>query len=131
LRRRLSALVLSAAASTLAGNGCAGPRSAPAPAAAPAAGIDSPVPGTIGAAVRADAKRVVVSDVGEPARSAGLLAGDVVVAYNGVQITDVLQFERLVLESDPGSRASVQVLRNGALRVIEVPVQQIRTGTRA
>src|SRR5689334_10288775 len=85
---------------------CAGPAPAPAGAPAPrAVTLDSPVPATIGAAVRADAKRVVVSDVGEPARSAGLQAGDVVIAYNGVHITDVLQFERLVLESDPGSRA--------------------------
>jgi len=130
VRRRIR--LVAAGALVLVGIGCAGPPSGPAPAPADAvSGPGSPLPGMIGVAVRADGHRVVVSEVGEPARSAGIEVGDVVVALNGVQITGKLKFERLVLDSPPGSRASLQVLRNGVLRVIEVPVTQVRTGNRA
>jgi S1-C subfamily serine protease len=74
---------------------------------------------------------LAVSAVGEPAKSAGLQVGDVVIAYDGVKVTGVRQLERLVLYSNPGSRASVQVLRDGVPRVIDVPVRQIGTGNRA
>jgi S1-C subfamily serine protease len=127
----VSALLASAAISLLVAIGCAGPRQGPAAAAAPAATFESPLSGMIGAAVRRDAQRVVVSQVGEPAKSAGLEVGDVVVAYNGTPITAVEQFEKLVLGSDPGSRVSVQVMRDGQLRVIDIDVRQIGTASRA
>lgn len=103
---------------------CAGPAIAP-----PGMELESPVPASIGVAVRADGKRVVVSEVSESARNAGVEVGDAVIAYNGAAVSDVRQFERLVLETAPGSRASLQVLRDGALRVIDVPVHQIQTAS--
>ena len=68
------------------------------------------VSGTIGVAVRSSPDGVVVSAVGEgsPAR----------------------QLERRVLDSLPGSVVRVEVSRGGAVRTLDVPVEQVRTAIR-
>ena len=98
----------------------------------PAAGETSVVPGTIGVAVQRSAEGVVVSAVGtgSPAARAGLKVGDRVVRYNGEDVNDVREFERLVLESEPGSVARVEVVRGGAARTLDVRVEQVRTANR-
>jgi S1-C subfamily serine protease len=92
-----------------------------------ASDADSPIPGCIGAAVRAEGAHVVVSALGPAATAAGLRLGDVVISYNGKKIADVREFERLVLDSPPGSAATVEVLRQGQPLVIDVPVNEIPT----
>ena len=83
---------------------------------------DSVVPGTIGLAVREHESRVVVAAVGQgsPAR-----VGDVVLRYNGEAIGSTRQFYRLVADSAPGSMARLEVLRDGAPRTLEMPVEQL------
>jgi serine protease Do len=94
----------------------------------------SVVPGTIGVAVqRAGEGMVVVTAVGKgsPAERAGLRVGDRVLRYNGEAVGEVRQFERLVLESVPGTLAHIEISRGGAARELDVPVEQVRTATRA
>ena len=92
---------------------------------------DSPVPGCIGAAARAGGGHVVISAVGPAAQAAGLRAGDVVVSYNGAAIGDVREFERLVLDTSPGSLATLQVVREGRPLVIDIRVTEVPTEDRA
>lgn len=101
------------------------------PVAAPlAAETDSPIPGCIGAAVGTDGGHVVLSAVGPAGQAAGLRQGDVVLSYNGQHIANVRELERRVLDSPPGSAASVEILREGRplvidLRVTEVPTEEL------
>lgn len=85
---------------------------------------ESVVPGAIGVAVREQGKEVLVTAVsnGNPLR-----VGDVVLRYNGAAVTSARQFYRLVVDSRPGSRARVEVRRDGGARVIEVPVVELDT----
>jgi serine protease Do len=114
--------LLAAAVAAAALSGCAS---------APAADHDTPIPASIGAAVRADAGRVVVVALSPRARAAGLRTGDVIVGYNGSAVQDARQFARLVIDSRPGSVASVEVLREGARLVIPVVVREIDTAPSA
>lgn len=91
----------------------------------------SVVPGTIGVVVERAGDVVVVSAVGRAAQRAGIRVGDRVVRYNGEPISDVRQFERLVLDSVPGHFAHIDVLRDGTMHSVELPVVQIRTADSA
>jgi S1-C subfamily serine protease len=117
----------SAVAAALIALGCAaGPA-----AVAPAGEADSPIPGCIGAAVSANGAQVVISAVGPAGQAAGLRQGDVVVRYNGARIADVREFERLVLDSPPGSAATLEVVREGRPLMIDIRVTEVLTEDRA
>jgi serine protease Do len=100
----------------------------------PAAGIaaESVVSSTIGIVVVQGSAGVMVAAVAThgPAAAAGMRVGDVVQRYNGVSLVDTRQFYRLMLDSPPGSRARVELERDGAVRCVEVPVEEIDTTPR-
>ena len=48
-----------------------------------------------------------------PAEAGGIAAGDVVVRFDGREITEMRQLPRIVAETDIGKRVEVVVLRNG------------------
>ena len=98
-------------------------------AAIPTSDYDSPIPGCIGAAVSASGAQVVVSAVGPAGQAAGLRQGDVVVSYNGKRVANVREFERLVLDSAPGSAATVEIMRSGQPLVIDLRVTEVPTET--
>lgn len=106
--------------------GCAQPEAA-APRVEPAPAEDSLVPGTIGVIVRPDPSGVIVSAVGArgPAARSGVRVGDVVVRYNGEPIRSPRQFYRLMVDSHPGSVAQLELRREGAVRILDVPVEQL------
>ena len=56
---------------------------------------------------------------GTPAAAAGLRPGDVLLSVNGEPATDARAVMRQVLNTAPGQRLSMRVLRNGAVRVVE------------
>jgi len=89
---------------------------------------DSIVPGTIGVLVRQDGSAVVVSAV---RKESELRVGDVVLRYNGEAIVTSRQFYRLVVDSVPGSRARLEVRRDGSARTLEVPVRELDMMPRA
>lgn len=101
---------------------------APAPQAQPRAeGEFSVLPGSIGVVLhRADAGLTVVAlRPGGPAARAGVRVGDVVRAYNGVPVRGLREFQRLMLDSPPGSEATLQLLRDGEERSIRVPIEEM------
>ncbi|MFN6962157.1 MAG: PDZ domain-containing protein [Pyrinomonadaceae bacterium] len=57
-----------------------------------------------------------------PAAAAGIQAGDVIVRFNGEEITSVRKLTRLISEVAPDHRAKVTVIRGGSERDIEVTI---------
>ena len=53
-----------------------------------------------------------------PAARAGLMDGDVIVKFNGAEVTSVRQLTRLISEVAPDHTANITVLRNGSEREI-------------
>lgn len=82
----------------------------------------SVVPATIGVTVRQDRSAVVVSGA---RKGSGVRVGDIVLRYNGEAVTSPRQFYRLVVDSRPGSLARLEVLREGAVRTLELPVHEL------
>jgi S1-C subfamily serine protease len=91
---------------------------------------DGVVPGTIGVAVRQENARLVVAAVGKRGAGSGVRVGDVVLRYNGEAVTSPRQFYRLVVDTPPGSVARLELLREGAVQLIEVPVGELDTTPR-
>jgi len=82
-----------------------------------------------------DQKGALVSDVfpNTSAEKAGIKSGDVIIGFNGKDITDVNSFQLAVSESAPGSSAVVKLLRNGhpetvTVMLTELPVEVAPSG---
>jgi S1-C subfamily serine protease len=90
------------------------------------------LPGSIGVLVQREAAGIVVSAVKQDsaAARAGVRAGDVVLRYNGAAVADLREFNRRVIDSPPGSTARVELLRDGAVHRVEVPVRELDTTPR-
>jgi serine protease Do len=69
-----------------------------------------------------DQNGALVDDVmaGTPAETAGLKSGDVIVAFNGKEVSDAHSLILSVAECSPGSLATVKLLRNGHTNVVTV-----------
>jgi S1-C subfamily serine protease len=63
---------------------------------------------------------IVHVETGSPAAGAGLMEGDIVVAFEGAPITSVDDMHRMLSEERIGVRATLGVLRRGERREIEV-----------
>ncbi|MGP6086621.1 DegQ family serine endoprotease [Antarctobacter jejuensis] len=69
----------------------------------------------------AEAKGALVSDVPEgPAKEAGMLAGDVIVSFDGVDVQDTRQLVRVVANTPVGKAVRVVVNRDGATQTLKV-----------
>lgn len=60
----------------------------------------------------------VMSDT--PAELAGLRAGDIVLSFDGADITDTRDLTRAVASAEPGSSSTIEVLRHGERLSLEV-----------
>jgi S1-C subfamily serine protease len=94
---------------------------------------DSLLPGNIGVTVGAGEAGVVVYRVakGGGAEKKGVRPGDVVLRFNGEPISSVREFNRLVVDSRPGSFVRLELVRDGSARSVELPVEQLDTTPRA
>jgi S1-C subfamily serine protease len=103
--------------------GCAAP---PEPAPAPRDGL---LPGSIGVALEREPSGLVVAALRADgaAAGAGVRAGDLVLRYNGTPVSTLRDFNRLVADSPPGSIARVELLRDGRLLQLEMPVRELDT----
>jgi len=57
-----------------------------------------------------------------PAYRAGVEPGDVIVAFNGTEVTDPGHLERLMSDAPIGSTATVTIIRDGRRRDVRVPI---------
>lgn len=71
-----------------------------------------------------DVRGVAVEKVleGSPAQAAGLQAGDIIVRFNGQEVSSSRMLTRLVNEIDPDHTARITVIRGGSEREINVIV---------
>lgn len=90
---------------------------------------ESLLPGTIGVVVQVSPKGVTVASMRPQgaAERAGLRKGDTIVRYNGTAVKSAREFNRLVLDSPPGSVAELELLRGGESRRLEMRVRQLDT----
>jgi serine protease Do len=74
-----------------------------------------------------DQNGVLVSDVfpNTPAEKAGIKSGDVIVGFNGKDISDVHSFQLAVSECAPGSSATVKLLHNGRPETVTVTLTEL------
>lgn len=56
---------------------------------------------------------------------AGLRPGDLIVAVNGRDVTDLASFSRLVAAENPGTTAKVDVIRQNRRMTFDVPIEQM------
>ena len=64
------------------------------------------------------------SGADSPAAKAGLRYGDVIVRFNGRAIVNSTDLQFAVADARPGERSTVEILRDGALRSVEVVLGQ-------
>jgi serine protease Do len=69
-----------------------------------------------------DQNGVLVDDAvpNSPGAKAGILSGDVIVAFNGKTVIDANSLLLAVSDCQPGSQATVKLIRNGNMKVITV-----------
>jgi serine protease Do len=69
----------------------------------------------------------LVGDVtaNSPAAKAGVHAGDVITEFNGKKVTDSRNLRLMVAQSAPGSKASIQLLRDGKERVVNITLGEL------
>ncbi len=67
------------------------------------------------------AKGALVTDVPEgPAKVAGMVAGDVIVSFDGVDVSDTRELVRKVADTDIGKATQVVVLRDGKTETLTI-----------
>ena len=63
---------------------------------------------------------------GGPAEKAGLMTGDVILKVDGREIERSTDLPALVAEMKPGTRARLEVLRNGAAKILEATIAEMQ-----
>jgi serine protease Do len=61
-----------------------------------------------------------------PAQKAGIKSGDVIIAFNGKNVSDAHSLQLLVSECSPGSRATIKLLRDGEVKTVTVTFAELR-----
>ena len=74
-----------------------------------------------------DENGALVGDVfpGTPAEKAGIKSGDVIIAFNGKNVSDAHDLQLTVSQCEPGSPATVKLLRDGAQKNFTVTLAQL------
>jgi S1-C subfamily serine protease len=99
------------------------------PASVPEPTRDSLLPGSIGVLVRQAPDGVVVAALRPTgaAAAAGVLAGDLLLRYDGAPVRNVREFNRRVLDSPPGTVVQVELLRGDEPQHVDLRVRELDT----
>ena len=78
-----------------------------------------------------DENGVLIGDVaaGSAAAKAGVKSGDVIIAVNGHDVTDVNNLQLIVSGCEPGSPAALKIFRDGAAKIIPVTLGELVTSS--
>ncbi|MGH7638972.1 MAG: Do family serine endopeptidase, partial [Gemmatimonadaceae bacterium] len=72
------------------------------------------------------------SDESSPAKRAGLLAGDVIIAVDGEEVDYVAQLQERIAFRKPGETVALEVARKGGARVtVRVPLERVPAAARS
>ncbi len=96
--------------------------------------VIQPVTADIAASLQLGGVRgAIVSDVeeGSPAQRAGMERGDVILSFNGQEVTDYNALRNRVASTAPGTEASVVVLRDGRERTVTVTLREAPSSRQA
>jgi len=66
---------------------------------------------------------------GSPAEKGGLKSGDIIVEFNGEPVKNVTDLQLKVINTPPGERVKVTVIRNGKRKILTVKIGQMPGGT--
>jgi Do/DeqQ family serine protease len=80
-----------------------------------------------------DVKGVIVSTVqkGSAAEKAGLKQGDVITAFNGTNVNDANELRNLVAATQPGTDATLTILRDGREQELKIALGELTAASRA
>jgi serine protease Do len=80
-----------------------------------------------------DTKGALVSDVTKegPAAKAGLMAGDVIVSFDGKDIDDSSELPMIVAGTAVGKNVKMEIMRNGEKKTLEVKVGELKNTEKA
>jgi len=69
----------------------------------------------------------LVADVveGGPAEKAGLMRGDVIVEFDGKEVSEPFQLRNMVANTPPGERKEMKIVRNGEIKTLEVTIGEL------
>jgi len=96
------------------------------------AGGARPLPPRVAAALGRDRAIEVVEVIeGSPAARAGLHAEDLIVGVDGLPVRGVDDLQRLMTEERIGARCSIEVVREGAERTLELVPRELEQGRAA
>lgn len=84
-------------------------------------------PGSIGVVVEREPQGLEVAAVRNDSAAAGLHRGDIILRYNGAAVKSPRDFNRLMVGSRPGSMVRIDLMRDGTLREVQVPVREMET----
>jgi serine protease Do len=65
---------------------------------------------------------------GSPAEKAGIEAGDVIVKFDGKDVTDSAQLPARVAEMKPGATAKLEIIRKGTTKQLDVTLGEMKDG---
>jgi len=67
-----------------------------------------------------DTQGILITEVSDnsPAAKAGLRQGDVIVAYDDIDVNDTSRFRSLVSLTAPGKRANITIIRDGKRKIV-------------
>lgn len=76
---------------------------------------------------------VLVTEVGSdtPAAEAGMKPGDLIVSYNGAEVSDMQRLRLDISNTPPGAKVKFDIIRNGKDKNIEVVLGDLEDGTKS
>jgi Do/DeqQ family serine protease len=80
---------------------------------------------------RASGAIVTSVEAGSPAERAGIRRGDVITAFNGAPVTDTNSLRNQVARTEPGTAATVTIVRDNREQQVRVTVSELVTNEKA
>jgi S1-C subfamily serine protease len=81
----------------------------------------------IGVVCKNGSAKIVKVSPNSPAAVSGLLAGDVIVKFNGTEVADISSLKELVTNQEPGTRIRMQIQRGDELLLVDIKIGDRRS----
>ncbi len=80
-----------------------------------------------------DEKGVLIADVteGSPAEKAGIQRGDIIIGFNGKEVTDGRSLKNMVANTAPNTVVKIKLMRDGKPKTVEVKISEMASEVQA